>query len=137
MINFILFHIFSFSTYDIAIQNGFLSLFKKIFSAMSVYYNYLFLLLMKNINNKNNIHLNRFCSFIFFIFGVFFTLYLYSFLSITFKTIYKYIIHKISFKYLNESISIKIQIFSNKDNHNYSILNELLKSKKFLFSIKN
>ncbi len=135
MINFILFQIFSCSTYDIAIQNGFLSLIKKIFGSMSIYYNYLFLLLMKNIDNKNNIHLKHFCSFIFIIIGVLFTLYLYSFLSVTFKIIYNFIVYKISFKFINQSILIKLQDFFKHNNYNFSILNELLKSKKYLFSI--
>lgn len=134
MLNFILFQLFSYSTFDIILQNSFLDISKKVFLSIMFYYDYLCNILMKNVKNKN---LNDFYVFIFVIFGIFLFLYLYSFFVVTFKIIYTiinrdYKIKCIQKQYDNES-NIHHYLFNNKNQ--YSILNELLKSKNYLFSI--
>lgn len=134
MLNFILFQLFSYSTFDIILQNSFLDISKKVFLSIMFYYDYLCNILMKNVKNKN---LNDFYVFIFVIFGIFLFLYLYSFFVVTFKIIYTitnrdYKIKCIQKQYDNEN-NIHYYLFNNKNQ--YSILNELLKSKNYLFSI--
>lgn len=134
MLNFILLQLFSYSTYDIIIQNGFFHMTKHAFIAMSFYYDYLCSLLMKNIKNKDK-QLNNFCIFIFVVFGIFLTLYLYSIFVVTFKTLYTLITNKYTNIFLEPSLSINSKLFIKNNICKYSILNELFKSKNYLFSI--
>lgn len=134
MLNFILWQLFSYSTIDIILQNGIFSLSKQFWIAMSFYYNYLCNLLSKNFKNNQ---LNTFFTNIFVIFGIYLVLYLYSFFAVAFKTIYtltsNYYIHKHN-KWdciVTNDLILKYDIFKKE----YSILNELLKSKNYLFSI--
>lgn len=133
MINILLFQLFSLLSYDIILGNGFFCITKKIYIAFTFYYKNLCNKLMKDIKNKDK-QLNDFCVFLFVILGIFLILYIFSFFAIAFKTIYTLITHQYNLKYINH------YSFENKKNkdishNNFSILNELLKSKDYLFSI--
>lgn len=133
MLNIFLFQLFSLFSYEIIVANGFFHLTKKICIAISFYYKYLCNQLMKNIKNKDK-QLNDFCVFLFVILGIFLILYIISFFAIAFKTIYTLNTHQYNLKYINQ---YSFQNKKNKDisHNNFSILNELLKSKDYLFSI--
>ena len=134
MINFLLFSFFNIYTFDIMIQNNFISCLKSFFQIVYFFYkNLSYKILMKNFDQLKNEDLRRFYIFLLLISGCFLSLYLYTFIKVTYKIVIN-LSYIISFICINKFIKKQYNLYNNKINK-YGILFQLLNSKKFLFSI--